>query len=386
MGLRHQLAAYSPVSAVDLVVASASARHSSLTQLEALIGRDYAARGVSLVGSGTQALQLALGLSRRAGEARALVAAPAFTCYDVASAIIGADVDVVLYDIDPDTLGPDFDSLRLALSHGPAAAVLSPLYGIPFDWQAAADTVRSAGALIVEDAAQGHGGSWRGNRFGSLGDVSVLSFSRGKGWTGGGGGAVLTRGAAPDRELPIERAAAALKTAAVLALQYTLGRPAVYGVPRAVPALGLGETRYHEPGPVRGLSAMSAEILLRSEPAAAREAATRKANARRLSDLLPRGLRPITPHPDGEAGFLRYPILLDRGMDSFGDVAAAERLGIAPSYPLPLTKLAPLSTRLRHSVSLPGAETLARRLVTLPTHSRLGSRDLAEIIAKLAQL
>ena len=386
MGLRHQLAAYSPVSAIDLVVASVTARPSSLVELEALVGREYDARGVTLVGSGTQALQLALGLTRRTGETRALVAAPAFTCYDVASAIIGADVDVVLYDVDPATLGPDFDSLRRALAHGPTAAVLSPLYGIPFDWQAAADAVRNAGALIIEDAAQGHGGSWRGSRFGSLGDASVLSFSRGKGWTGGGGGAVLTRRAASNPEPAIARAALAVRTAAVLALQYTLGRPAMYGIPRAVPALGLGETRYHEPGPVRGLSAMSAEMLLRSQSAAAREAATRKANARRLSDLLPRGLRPIMPHPDGEAGFLRYPILLEHGMESFGDAAAAERLGIAPSYPLPLARLAPLSTRLRHSVDMPGAEILARRLVTLPTHSRLGSDDLAEIAAKLSRL
>jgi dTDP-4-amino-4,6-dideoxygalactose transaminase len=177
-----------------------------------------------------------------------------------------------------------------------------------------------------------------------------------------------------------------MKTAVVLALQFTLGQPALYGIPRAVPALGLGETRYHEPGPVRALSALSAEMLLRSRSAASEEAATRKANARRLSDLLPRGLRPITCHPDGEAGFLRYPILLDQGINSFRDVGAAERLGIAPSYPVPLTRLPPLSKRLRQSVETPGAETLARGLVTLPTHSWLGTQDLAAIGAVLAAL
>ena len=28
-------------------------------------------------------------------------------CFDIASAAIGADVDVLLYDLDPDTLAPD---------------------------------------------------------------------------------------------------------------------------------------------------------------------------------------------------------------------------------------------------------------------------------------
>ena len=46
-------------------------------------------------------------------------------------------------------------------------------------------------ADAAEDAAQEAGATLHGRRLGSFGDLSVLSFGRGKGVTGGGGGALL---------------------------------------------------------------------------------------------------------------------------------------------------------------------------------------------------
>ncbi|HEV2146488.1 MAG TPA: DegT/DnrJ/EryC1/StrS family aminotransferase, partial [Longimicrobiaceae bacterium] len=135
--LRHQLAVYSPVSlraggraAGDALPFRADPRRLLLEELL----RDFAADAGTLCGSGTQALQRALEEARRM-RGDAPVALPAFTCYDVASAAVGAGVRAALYDVDPATLAPDLDSLERVLSAGAGAVVAGPLYGVPLPWE-----------------------------------------------------------------------------------------------------------------------------------------------------------------------------------------------------------------------------------------------------------
>src|SRR5207247_2360158 len=89
-----------------------------------------------------------------------------------------------------------------------------------------------------------HGGGRRGRPLGSLGVVSVLSFGRGKGWTGGRGGALLSRGGAGGNggngnggggEGGLWREAGVL---ALAAAQWAFARPAAYGIPASLPWLG----------------------------------------------------------------------------------------------------------------------------------------------------
>ncbi|HEX2189850.1 MAG TPA: DegT/DnrJ/EryC1/StrS family aminotransferase, partial [Longimicrobiaceae bacterium] len=284
--LRHQLAVYSPVSlraggraAGDALPFRADPRPLLLDELLS----DYAAETGVLAGSGTQALHLALEEAKRRGGG-APVALPAFTCYDVASAAVGADVRVALYDVDPETLAPDPASLERVLAAGAGAALVGPLYGVPLPWEELRALADRHGAVLVEDAAQGHGASWRGRPLGSLGDLSVLSFGRGKGWTGGRGGALLARGGhgGPLRALPEPHAAAEAKTAALVAAQWLLGRPGVYGIPASIPGLGLGETVYHDPAPPEGITRAAAALVRHGREASRREGEARRASAAAL--------------------------------------------------------------------------------------------------------
>ena len=81
------------------------------------------------------------------------VALPAYGCYDLATAAIGSEARVVLYDLDPATLGPDEGSLRAALSAGARTVVLAHLFGIPVDVGAVRALPEADGVTIVEDAA-----------------------------------------------------------------------------------------------------------------------------------------------------------------------------------------------------------------------------------------
>ncbi len=348
----------------------------------------FGAEAAVLCGSGTEALQLALRVAHRLRGAGAIVAVPAFTCFGVATAVVGADARVALYDVDPATLAPDLDSLRLALREGAQVVVASPLFGVPLDWCALEECTASSGALIIEDAAQGHGATWHDRPLGSLGTLSVLSFGRGKGWTGGQGGALLLRGA-PARvvgasfELEGPSPGMRLRVGAQVLAQWMLGRPHLYWIPAALPWLGLGETRYNAPQQPRAMTREAAHLLERTREPAQREAEIRKANAALLLGRIPfgRSVRGVQPPPSASPGFLRLPLRLARGLEGFRTPGRATRLGIAPGYPHPLHILTQIRTRMMHrSEHWPGASALARELVTLPTHSLITCPERDELV------
>jgi dTDP-4-amino-4,6-dideoxygalactose transaminase len=388
--MRYQLPAYSPVSLSAIVSAYLAPDRKRPQQLEQLLQTQFAANAAVLCGSGTQALQLALAAAqRRIGSVA--VALPAFTCYDVATAAIGGAHPVVLYDVDPDTLSPDLTSLRSVLLGGARIVVIAPLYGIPVDWAAITRLAAEFGAVVIEDAAQGQGARYQGHLLGSLGDVSVLSFSRGKGWTGGGGGAVLFRGAWGDDDAhaiseglqtAAHRAAAFIK----LAAQWTLGRPQLYGLPTRLPWLGLAETRYREPEPPRLLSASAAHMLLATADVLEDEAATRRDNAAFYHAQMQAhpALQLVAIPPDSAPGYLRFPLRVLHGSAALPGSAAG--LGILPSYPASLRTLPALAPLLQNAdVDFPGADALVSQLVTLPTHSLVSSRDRGRVVELLTR-
>lgn len=389
--LRHQLPVYSPIppTAYWHAVRGVSCRAPDpRAPLRERLRREYRAPRVLLCGSGTTALELALHIALRRMESATPVALPSYSCFDVATAAVGADCRVTFYDLDPETLAPDLESFRLALERGARVAVISYLYGIPVDWDALARCALPYGALLIEDAAQGHGGSWRGRPLGSLGPLSVLSFGRGKGWTGGGGGALLVREpellAVPSPALsaspsPYAERSVLIRTAA----QWAIGRPALYGLPRSLPFMGLGETRYRDPAPPVEMAQASAVLLEGGRAAAREEAACRRRTAASLMRELPNGaaLRPIRPARGGAPGFLRLPLRLARGLGGFTSPGDAARLGAAAGYPRLLPELPQLRERIEPAdESWPGGAALVRELVTLPTHSLVTAAEQRQLL------
>lgn len=389
---RQQLAAFSPLPgrAMARALMSGSGRAAeSAERVSALLRARYAADAALLTDSGTSALQLALRVAVAAsGAARPVVALPAFTCFEVASAAIGAGVRVICYDLLPDHLAPDPDSLARAMRAGARVVVVSPLFGIPIAWEALDAQLAAHGAIAIEDAAQGHGSAWRGRPLGSLASLSVLSFGRGKGWTGGSGGALLLRGEVARSPLVSEwsgraRATSTRGSRAIAAMvQWSFGRPSLYAVPSSIPALGLGRTVYHPPVPPRAMDGFATSLLLATESAAADEAEVRRQTGARWRDSLTGmpHVRLIDVPAGATAGYLRFPLRISRGGARLASRSEARRLGIASSYPTPLDHLTAIRPRLVDSASAcPGAETLARELVTLPTHSLLTTNDITTI-------
>ena len=342
---------------------------------------------VLLTDRGTSALGLAI---RLADEGRGRpVALPAWGCYDLATALVGEGLMAVAYDLDPESLAPEPDSLESALASGVGSVVVAPYFGVPFPVESIQEICERTGARLIVDAAQEAGASLRGRPLYWYGDLAVLSFGRGKGVTGGAGGALLVH----DSELAIgaRRAEEVLRAAgrgvaplSAACVQWLLGRPSAYGLPASLPWIGLGETRYREPEPARGLPASAAGVLRKSWPEREVAAARRRRNARRLLGAMPSAVRPVRVREDATPGWLRLPVLVPRDVREAAASSDASRLGIAGGYPRILPSLPALAARTDPSgVPFPGAERLCRELITLPTHGLLRSDDLSRVAAWL---
>ena len=382
---RQQLPVYSPIRISSVARAafrtSAHAKRRSYGVLRERLAERFGARAVALTDSGTSALVLALRLTVGAGGT---VAFPGYACIDLAAAARFAGVRVRLYDLDPTTLSPDLDSVTRVLRRGVDAVLVSHLFGYPADVPAVAQLARSSGATVIEDAAQGAGGSIRGIRCGAFGPLSILSFGRGKGTTGGNGGALMSvSGDWADR---VDAASAALSEAprgwsdlAAAAGQWMLGRPSIYAIPTAIPALRLGEMVYHPAREPASLSAGAAALVCDALERDDQEVTTRQRNAAILRGAAVRGsVTPVEPVSGGVAGELRFPV---RSMDR----DPAPKLGIYRSYPQTLAEQPELRPcLLQGEGEHPGAVELRRTLLTLPSHSRLTPYDMSNLVAWLS--
>jgi dTDP-4-amino-4,6-dideoxygalactose transaminase len=143
------------------------------------------------VGNGTDALIIAL---RAAGIGRGHeVVVPANTFIATAEAVLAVGAQVVFTDVDPSTLLMTAAHLEAAVTPRTAAVIPVHLYGQPVAMGDLCSVAKRHGLLVVEDAAQAHGATWRGARAGSFGDMAAFSFYPGKNLGAlGDGGAIVT--------------------------------------------------------------------------------------------------------------------------------------------------------------------------------------------------
>lgn len=131
--------------------------------------------------NGTDALRLSL-MAMGIGQGDA-VFVPDFTFFATAEtvAMVGAtpifvDVDRETYNIDPHLVYKQYETVKRNTSLRPAAVIAVDLFGLPADYDAIVDFCRQKSLPLIEDGAQGFGGSIRGKRACSFGDISTTSF------------------------------------------------------------------------------------------------------------------------------------------------------------------------------------------------------------------
>ena len=177
----------------------------NVTEFEAALKKYSGASYVTATASGTAALHLAVRLAGvQQGD-------PVF-CQDLTFAAsvnpaVYEKANLVFIDSERDTWNMDPAALERAIErYGiPKAVIVVDLYGIPAKLDEIAAICKKHGIVLIEDAAEALGSTYKGTVCGTFGDYGVWSFNGNKIITTSGGGALVTHAG--------EEAAHALKLA-----------------------------------------------------------------------------------------------------------------------------------------------------------------------------
>jgi dTDP-4-amino-4,6-dideoxygalactose transaminase len=151
------------------------------------------------VANGTDAIMLALrGLGIEPGD-EVITAANTFVA--TVEAIIHADGEPVLVDVDPNTATLDPEAVEAAITDRTRFIVPVHLYGQPAEMDAIMAIAARHDLLVVEDNAQAIGADYRGVSTGGIGHAAATSFYPGKnlGALGDGGAVTTNDSAAAER-------------------------------------------------------------------------------------------------------------------------------------------------------------------------------------------
>lgn len=150
------------------------------------VGRKH---GVA-VANGTVAIDAVIqALDISAGDE---VIIPSFTIISCVNAIIRAGAIPVPIDCDLSTWNMDVTQIERMITKKTKAIMVVHIYGLPVDMDPVLQLVEKYKLLLIEDAAEAHGQTYKGQACGSFGDVSTFSFYPNKLITTGEGGMVVT--------------------------------------------------------------------------------------------------------------------------------------------------------------------------------------------------
>ena len=308
-----------------------------------------------------------------------------------------ADCRLTDYNVDPE---------RAAALIGPRtkAMLVQHTFGVPGEMETLLALAREHGIPLIEDCVHALGATWRGRPVGGIGTAGFFSTEETKiiSTTMGGAGVTsdpeLAEGLrAFQRECPPPGRSLTARRLAKLALYYVLTEPHVHTATR--PAYELfGE---YQPLPVptsdeelagerpehyeERLAAGQAEIALRQLARLDENLAhRRRVAAEYAARLEPLGFVAPVVADDAEPAWVRYPV---RVADREAAIEVLRRHTVPGTWFTSVQEEA-ISPTLNGYVAgtCPTAERAARELVNLPTHPRVGEKDVVAIVEAMSSL
>ncbi len=380
--------AVTPLRASDIVAGVAG--HVSGTGLETFrndIGTFLDAAAVGTYTSFRRALGACLfELAEKTDDDRTEVFIPAFCSSDYLDAIEGVGLEAVRYDVDPDTLALDTDSLEaLPIENAAAVVVVNVLgYGSPMD--RIETYCRENDTYLIEALGYALGAEYDGQPLGTFGDCSVLNFQQGKPIPVGGG-MVVSR----NDELGFgdERRPSVAPNLGVLSGYAAFGHPRLFYVYSEavdwIERYSTTESRVsthpeskfgvpYEP-PFTTLSDFQGTVASRVFDRLGADRRQREHTARVYASELAdcRGVRHLRPVEGlSKHQHVRYPLLVDstERRKELRNTLSEAGIGTAMMYDWP-----PLDAE-----EFPGAAQLQDEILTLPTHPYVDGDDRRQIV------
>ena len=117
---------------------------------------------------------------------------PTFTIISCAAAIVRAGAVPVVVDCDPLTWNIDVALVEARITARTKAIMVVHVFGLPVDMDPLLALARKHGLMVIEDAAEMHGQTYKKRPCGSFGEISTFSFYPNKHITTGEGGMIVT--------------------------------------------------------------------------------------------------------------------------------------------------------------------------------------------------
>jgi hypothetical protein len=154
------------------------------------------------------------------------------------------------------------------------------------------------------------------------------------------------------------------------------GRPNLFWLPKQLPFLKVGETRFHRSFPVRKFTGFQAGLM--RGWAAKLDGLNRQRSTCAASYIEQLGLDGTMPIYSGGHPYNRFPVYVEDRAARDTLCEAGMPYGITAMYPFPVNRIGELKGHF-DGLPLEGAESVSDTLATLPTHSFLLESDAASI-------
>jgi dTDP-4-amino-4,6-dideoxygalactose transaminase len=293
-----------------------------------------------------------------------------FSFFATVSAILRAGAQPLLADIDPVTFNLCPASVeRLLEEHkGSKIKAILPvhLYGQCADWDAFTALKQKYGVLLIEDAAQAFGASWRNTPAGALGDVAAFSFYPTKNLSAmGDAGMVTTNSAVLDERT------------------------------RMLRAHGMRRRYFHDEvgwnSRIDAIQAAVLEVKLHHLPdwnSQRQRLAHRYDTLFQASGLVAESTSEgiVLPFTDARAThvFHQYTIRAPR-RDALRERLASQKIGSEIYYPLPLHQQESLCDLGYQTGDFPVSELAAEEVVSLPMYPELRDDEQDTVVAAIRE-
>ena len=322
--------------------------------LEDAFTRITGARHAIATSSGTTGLHLAL-LAHGIGPGDEVITSP-FTFIASVNAILFTGAKPVFADIDEATFNVDPTWLEAAITPRTKALMPVHLYGQPCDMDEITAIARKHGLLLLEDAAQAVGATYRGRHVGTFG-TAVFSLYATKNVMSGEGGMITT-----DDDHVADQARLLRNHGMRNRYEYEL-LGYNFRLTDVLAAIGLAQ-------------------LGRMEEATRR----RRSNASYLSARL-RGVRTPLVKEGREHVWHQYTVTLPRGADRQDAIRrlGEDGIGTGVFYPRGAHRF-PHVHALTGELDLPVTDRAAASVLSLPVHPLLDQSELERIVAAVNSL
>ncbi len=336
----------------------------------AVAGFVGAGEGVA-VSSGTAALHAAIyALGIQDGDE---VIVPSITFASSANAVVFEGGTPVFADVDPDTLLLDPAEVERRLSPRTRAVMAVDYAGQPCDYEVLRQICRSHDLTLIADACHALGATYRGQRVGTLADLTAFSFHPVKHITTGEGGMVMTNSS--------ERAARmrTFRNHGISSEARTRERQAAWHYEMVALGYNYRLTDFQ--------CALGMSQLTRLKDWLARRRALAAHYDQSLADL--DGVTPLTVREDVEHAYHLYVVRVERGgggrRDAVFQAMRARGIGVNVHYiPVHLHPFYHERFGTREG-QLPISEQAYGEILTLPLFPRMSEADVDEVVTVLTE-